>query len=113
MSVTFALDDWSEESPGITCPKCDADLFAQTDGSCLTVDIAHQGETISDAVDKMTQVLARARAGYYGSVRLIVGGGRIHDEIAAHLYFLQQQGRIISCQEAGGNPGAILVRIRK
>ena len=35
------------------CPKCDNQLDRQTDGSTVTIDIAHHGERVSDALRKL------------------------------------------------------------
>lgn len=94
------------------CPKCDSDLFAQSDGSVLTQDIAHAGETVPQALAKLERVLEEALAGYSREVRLITGGGLIREEALGQLTFLQREARILSFREEGRNRGAVLVRLR-
>ena len=94
------------------CSKCDAPLFAQTDGSTFTADIAHQHETISEALRKFELTLAQGWQGYARQVRLIVGGGAIREAVLAELYFQKSKDRIIDYIEEGGNRGAVLIRIR-
>ena len=43
------------------CPKCDNDLRSQHDGSTFTIDIAHQGESVSEALKKMQGEIDLAR----------------------------------------------------
>lgn len=94
------------------CPKCDSELLAQDDGSTLTEDIAHQGETVAQALAKLERVLDAALAGYCRDVRLVVGGGSIRDEVIGHLRFLEAEGLIRSFREEGRNRGAVVVRVR-
>ena len=94
------------------CSKCDSPLFAQTDGSTLTVDIAHQRETVAQALDKFARALNRGRHSYARQVRLIVGGGAIRDAVLGELHYQRSTQQIIGFVEEGGNRGALLVRIR-
>ena len=45
------------------CPKCDNALNLQHDGSTVTVDIAHHGERVSEALQKMQSEIDLARKG--------------------------------------------------
>lgn len=112
MSVQVNLHGFQQEEQA-NCPKCDAALFAQGDGSVLTEDIAHQGETVPEAMDKLDRLLDRAWAGYASGLRLIVGGGLIRDEVHSRLFFLQREGRIRGWEEEGRNQGAVLIRLRE
>ena len=42
------------------CPKCDARLSTQSDGSVLHLDIAHHGETVAMAMSLLQQALEEA-----------------------------------------------------
>lgn len=94
------------------CCKCDSSLLEQTDGSTLTRDIAHQHETVSQAMIKLDQALDLAWQGYYQSVRLVVGGGRIREEILGQLVWYVQEGRVRDMSDEAPNRGAVLVRLR-
>lgn len=94
------------------CLKCDSDLYAQHDGSCLTRDIAHQHETIERALQKLEATIIAAWEGQYRTMRLIVGGGVIRSAVLGQLQHYQQQGLLRSCAEESPNRGAILVQIR-
>jgi predicted RNA-binding Zn-ribbon protein involved in translation (DUF1610 family) len=113
MTVAVSNFDYKEKHSAQYCPKCDSDLFSQTDGSCLTKDIAHQHETVSQAMDKMHELLNQAYAGCFEKLRLVVGNGLIKDEVLGQLYFLKEKGHILSYVEADKNYGAIIVRIRQ
>lgn len=97
----------------LQCPKCDADLYSQTDDSVLHRDIAHQHETLAIAMQKMSQVLAEGRAGHARAVRLVVGRGLIREEVMRQLSWLRMSGEILDFDHDEGNTGAILVTLRK
>ena len=71
------------------CPKCDNFLDSQHDGSITTIDIAHEGETVDEALCKMLAEVEAARNGIELYLRLIVGSGVIRDEVLAALPGLQ------------------------
>ena len=100
------------ERTAAPCLKCDSDLWTQSDGSVLTVDIAHGGETVTQALAKLERALREALAGYCCEVRLITGGGAIREEALGHLAFLQRSGGILACREEGRNRGAVRVQVR-
>ncbi len=95
------------------CPKCDAVLHLQSDGSVLHVDIAHQHETVRVALAKLEGILNEARAGHTRAVRVVVGRGLIRDEVLRQLHWLQHTGEIPGFDYEAGNTGAILVLIRR
>lgn len=95
------------------CPKCDADLLAQTDGSILHRDIAHQRETLPEALRKLSDVLSEGRSGHARAIRLIVGRGAIRDEALRQLSWLELKGEILSVDHDDGNTGALLVVLRR
>ena len=95
------------------CPKCDAVLSEQTDGSTLSCDIAHHGERVSDALTKLDDLLEEAKYGVTAQLRLIVGSGLIRDEVNAVLGTYLFRNEILSYEQDGRNTGSIIVRIRK
>ena len=94
------------------CPKCDNDLSSQHDGSTFTVDIAHQGESVSGALKKMRSEVELAKQGIVIRIRLIVGSGMIRDEVMLALRDLEHRGEIKDFDLELGNAGAILVRLK-
>lgn len=94
------------------CPKCDNALNLQHDGSTITVDIAHQGERVSEALDKMQREIDSARKGIARSIRLIVGSGLIRDEVLLMLRDLKFRGDVKSFESESYNAGAVLVRLK-
>lgn len=94
------------------CPKCDNALGLQHDGSTVTVDIAHQGERVSEALQKMQNEIDMARKGVAQSIRLIVGSGLIREEVLLVLRDLEYRGDIISFESEIANAGAVLVRLK-
>ena len=95
-----------------TCPKCDNALDQQHDGSVLTVDIAHQGETLREALEKMEHEIHRARKGTAQAIRLIVGSGVIRDEVMLRLRDLEFRGEIKDFDAEHQNRGAVLVKLK-
>ncbi len=93
------------------CIKCDSDLFMQTDGSTLSIDIAHHRETVKEAIQKFQNALNKAwQETYAAQLRLVVGGGQIRDAVLAELFFLKSKGVVREYSEE--NRGAVLVKIR-
>ena len=94
------------------CPKCDNRLDKQTDGSTLTVDIAHNGERTHEALGKMHDQIDAANHGVAQYMRFIVGSGIIREEAIMSLEGLERQKLIISQRFEPGNNGAILVKLK-
>jgi hypothetical protein len=94
------------------CPKCDNALNLQHDGSTITVDIAHQGERVSEALQKMQSEIDLARTGVVMCIRLVVGSGLIRDEILLALRDLRFRGDIMDFEPEPFNAGAVLVRLK-
>ena len=93
------------------CAKCDNPLWSQGDGSTLTVDIAHQRETVQQALVKFTDALNRCwQQSHASQLRLIVGGGLIREAVLGELFFLHSKGTILDFSEE--NRGAVLVQVR-
>lgn len=94
------------------CPKCDNDLSAQHDGSTITVDIAHQGESVSEALRKMQCEIDLARKGVAMRIRLVVGSGLIREEVMLVLRDLELHGEIKSYDLEPKNAGAVLISLK-
>ena len=94
------------------CPKCDNALNLQHDGSTVTVDIAHQGERISEALHKMQSEIDLARKGVSKCIRLVVGSGLIREEVLLVLRDLKFRGDIIGFESESYNSGAVLVILK-
>jgi hypothetical protein len=94
------------------CPKCDNQLDRQTDGSTVTIDIAHHGERVSDALRKLERDIKEAKKGVAANLRLIVGSGAIRDAVLARLMDYESRGVIITHRLEGENAGAILVVLK-
>ena len=94
------------------CPKCDNALNLQHDGSTVTVDIAHHGERVSEALQKMQSERDLARKGVAKCIRLIVGSGLIRDEVLLVLRDLRFRGDIIGFESESFNAGTVLVMLK-
>ena len=94
------------------CPKCDNALNLQHDGSTVTVDIAHQGERVSEALQKMQSEIDLARKGVAKCIRLVVGSGLIRDEVLLVLRDLSFRGDILGFEPESFNAGAVMVRLK-
>ena len=94
------------------CPKCDAVLNLQSDGSRLHIDIAHDRETVSDALGKLEQVIEEAQSGYTQSIRVVVGTGVIREEALRQLTWLRSTQGIVDFSMDGNNRGAVVISIR-
>ncbi len=97
----------------LSCPKCDALLGEQTDGSVLHRDIAHQHETLAQAMVKLEQALQDCRRSHACGVRLAVGRGVIREEVMRQLSWLAMSGEILDFDHDEGNTGAIMVTLRR
>ena len=94
------------------CPKCDNALDLQHDGSTITVDIAHDGERVKDALGKMQSEIDLARNDVATYIRLIVGSGLIRDEVLLALRDLMFRGDVKDFELDPSNAGAVLVRLK-
>lgn len=109
----ICLDCGMSIDEGISrCPKCDNFLDSQHDGSITTIDIAHEGETVDEALCKMLAEVEAARNGVELYLRLIVGSGVIRDEVLAALRGLQADGDVKSFEVESSNAGAIKLRLK-
>ena len=94
------------------CPKCDNALDLQHDGSTITVDIAHDGERVGEALRKMQSEIDLARKGIAMCLRLVVGSGLIREEVLLALRDLEFRGDIKGFDFESPNAGAVLVRLK-
>lgn len=95
------------------CPKCDAELRAQTDGSVWTVDIAHHHETVRQALAKLEQEIDRQLHEYTHAIRFVVGSGLIRDAARQRLQQLVSNGRIRGFDQDFNNAGAFVAELRR
>ena len=96
----------------LSCPKCDNALNLQHDGSTITIDIAHNGERVSEALRKMQTEIDLARKGIAMRIRLVVGSGLIRDEVLHALGDLKFRGDVKDFESEPTNSGAVLVRLK-
>ncbi len=94
------------------CPKCDNPLDRQTDGSTVTIDIAHQGERVHEALRELETAIKETRRGMAKNLRVIIGSGAIRDAVIARVADYERRQVIISHQLEGNNAGAIIVRLK-
>ncbi len=97
---------------GEHCPKCDAVIAHQTDGSTDWVDIAHGGQTVKEALIELNRELVFSRSGLARYLGLIVGNGKIRDEVLSRLGDLQFRGEIHGITTKAENPGQIIVQLK-
>lgn len=95
------------------CPKCDADLMTQSDGTIVTIDIAHHRETVDQAKLKLDRAVNHHRNQLTHSLRVIVGRGKIGRSVSLHLQRLRADGDIVGFALEEGNAGAIIVRLKR
>ena len=94
------------------CPKCDNNLERQTDGSTLTVDIAHKGERVHEALEKMEDAIAIAKSGTTQFLNLIVGGGVIREDVLQTLVKVERLGEIESFEQDNQNAGIVIIKLK-
>lgn len=94
------------------CPKCDNALDLQHDGSTITIDIAHHGERVSEALQKLQDEIELARKDVVMCIRFIIGSGLIRDEVLLTLRDLKFRGDVKDFEPEGYNAGAVLVRLK-
>lgn len=92
------------------CPKCDAVIAEQSDGSTIKVDIAHQGETVREALLKLDAALTMAGTARF--IRVVVGSGVIRQEALVHLRGAEFRGDVIAVEASTTNRGQIMVQVK-
>ena len=93
------------------CPKCDYGITEQNRRDTYTRDVAHNRQTVAEASAELYSVLDTAKREQFGYVRLVVGGGRIKEEIGHLLETEQWRGTIRSFELDHPNTGAYLVKL--
>lgn len=96
----------------VHCPKCDNRLDLQHDGSTVTVDIAHQRETVREALLKLKRHMNETRDTNAQNLRVIVGSGRIREEILGLLYDLKTREVIVDFLQEAPNFGAVVIKLK-
>ena len=94
-----------------TCPKCDSDIEDHYHSSTLTVDVAHNKETVKQAIDKLYQVIERNQIMKHRQIRIIVGSKLIKEEVMNELEALKRRKAIFDFGIDGKNSGAFLIRM--
>lgn len=93
------------------CPKCDYGRFDQNRSETLSVDIAHNRQTINQATEQFYRALAQAKQENYQQLRVVVGGALINREIASILEGEHWRKQFRSFAQEPGNPGAFIIRL--
>ena len=93
------------------CPKCDSDLEDQYRSTTLTVDVAHNKETVKRAIGKLYQVIERNQIMKHRQIRIIVGSKKIREEVVNELEALKRGKAIFDFGMDGKNSGAFLIRM--
>ena len=94
-----------------TCPKCDSVIGNQFKPSTLTIDIAHNKETVTQALVKLHGVLKRNKVMKHRQIRVIVGSKIIRSAVIKELETLKRGKTIFDFKTDGKNSGALLVRM--
>ena len=104
--------------PAEPCPKCGAPPARQRGGGLLEVDIAHHGETLVIAREKLLRAIDETLFHGHAGLKVIHGVGRHsgHQTIASlarallRAHAQQQGGRLASDR---GNPGATILWLNR
>jgi hypothetical protein len=112
MAVPARKFELDEAPPRLICPKCDENVYLQHDGRFLTRDIAHGHETVARALEKLAALLFEGWRGHARGVRIVVGGGRIRDEVLGQLRYYRERGIVRDYREDSPNRGAIVAVLR-
>ena len=94
-----------------TCPKCDSEIEDQYNSNTLTVDVAHNKETVKQAIDKLYQVIERNQIMKHRQIRIIVGSKMIKEEVMNELEALKRAKAILDFGMDAKNSAAILIRL--
>ena len=97
------------------CPKCDEDLIRAKARKPLVIDLAHRGETVSQALAKLEKAVSECLWHGHPSLKVIHGHGsgasRIKPNVLAALR--KHAARLGAVMEQDGdNPGAHVLRLR-
>jgi DNA-nicking Smr family endonuclease len=99
------------------CPKCDEDLIRAKARKPLIVDLAHGGETVSQALAKLEKAVSECVWHGHPSLKVIHGHGscggasRIKPQVLAALRkHAERLGAVV--EQDGDNPGAHVMRLK-
>jgi len=113
-SCGFPLDRGNLPS---VCPKCDEDLIRAKARKPLVVDLAHQGETVSQALAKLDKAVSECVWHGHPSIKVIHGHGssggvsRIKPQVlSAMRKHADRLGAVM--EQDGDNPGAHVMRFK-
>ena len=95
-----------------TCPKCDSNMEDQYHPTTLTVDVAHNKETVKQAIDKLYQVIERNQIMKHRQIRIIVGSKIIRKEVMNELEALKREKQYLILNGWKKNSGALLIRMK-
>ena len=95
------------------CPKCDAQLKLQTDGSTTTLDIAHGKQRIYEAIEQLRSAVTQHQRSTTQFLRVIVGGDRIREAAMNELRAMQSQGTIQQFGQDDRNRGALIIVLKR
>ena len=93
------------------CPKCDSDIEDQYHSTPLPVDVAHNKETVKQAIEKLYQVIEKNQIMKHRQIRIIVGSKMIKEEVMNELEALKRGKAIFDFGLDGKNSGAVLIRM--
>ena len=96
-----------------TCPKCDSVIENQFQPTTLTIDVAHNKETVEQALVKLHRVVKKNKVMKYRQIRVIVGSKIIRSEVIKELEILKREKTIFDFKTDGKNSGALLVRMER
>ena len=94
-----------------TCPKCDSDIENQYNYTTFTLDVAHNKETVKQAIDKLYQVIEQNQIMRHRQIRVIVGSKMIREEVMRELMVLKREEAILDFRMDGKNSGALLIKM--
>lgn len=95
------------------CPKCDAPLGGQTDGSTTTLDIAHGKQKINEAIEQLRSAVEKHQRSTTQFLRVIVGGDRIRQAALSELKTMQSHGTILQFGQDDRNRGALIIVLKR
>ena len=95
------------------CPKCDSQIAGQTDGSTVTIDIAHSKQRIHEALEQLRAAVSMHERMSTQFLRVIVGGDRIRRAAMHELQQLRSRGLILQFGHEDKNRGAVIVVLKR
>ena len=95
------------------CPKCDSQIALQTDGSTVTIDIAHGKQRVNNAIEQLLSTIEMHQQGTTQFLRVIVGGDRIRLAAMNELRGMQSRGAIVQYGYDDRNRGALIVVLKR